>query len=367
MIGPVSQNADLREIPNVPATVRPEGERRLTRHSQNPNVLSGVSDPVRPIIESALSVAIPSPLLSFAGMTEEMAGGAGLPADANGDVGPNHYIQSVNSAIRIHDKGGKVLVGPITYNSFFSYLGSSTPCGLNQNRGGGTVFYDHMADRWVVSDYAYAAFPGTSFYQCIAVSKTSDPVAGGWYLYAVQVDPSNTNLLGDSPRFGLWPDAYYMSVNLFSSSTAFNGVRVYALDRRTMVNGGPANTIAFTIAPTKLGDVYSLLPATFRTGSPPPAGQPEYFMAINSSAVAGTVENQVFVWRFHADFSTPSNSTFGMGPGHAPDGAIPVNGFVDALASTGFNIVPDGATSLAFARRQVHQSDGLVRPYGGRA
>src|SRR5581483_2692010 len=150
---------------------------------------------------------------------------------------------------------------------------------------------------------------------------------------------------GDYPKFGLWPDAYYMSVNLFSGTTtaneAFQGVRVYAFNRSAMINGGGASTIGFTIAPADLGDQYSLLPATFRHGSAPPAGQPEWFMNINSSASVGTVETQIFVRRFHVDFATPANSTFGSGATHAPDGVITVNGFVDAFDGTsGTNIVP---------------------------
>ena len=146
-------------------------------------------------------------------------------------------------------------------------------------------------------------------------------------------DPANNNFIGDYPKFGLWPDAYYLSVNLFSNNTTFNGVRIFALDRNAMINGGPASTIAFSILPADLGDQYSLVPATFRTGLPPPAGQPEWFMNVNSSAVADTVETQVFVRRFHVDFTTPANSTFGVGATHSPDGIITVNGFVDAFTT----------------------------------
>jgi uncharacterized repeat protein (TIGR01451 family) len=290
-----------------------------------------------------------SPTNTFAGMTQNLACGGCLPPDTDGDVGPNHYVQAVNSSIRVHDKAGNVLAGPITFNSFFSAMGTATPCGSNVNGGDGIVFYDHISDRWVVSDFAYPAFPGTSFYQCIGVSKGSDPISSGYWLYAVQIDPANTSFLGDYPKFGLWSDGYYMSVNLFSNTTTFNGVRVYALDRASMVNGGAANTIAFTIQPADLGDQYSLLPATYRTGTAPPAGQPEWFMDINSSAVAGTVETQVFVRRFHADFVTPANSFFGSGVTHAPDGIITVSGFVDAFTSAGTQIVPNGtATTTQF-------------------
>ncbi len=351
MVGPVSQDLDLRQLRYIPAG---EEEREESRHLRHPFPRPGgenkAPDFVTKTVNSALrpQPAIPSPLFTFEGMDSNLACGTCLPPDTQGDVGPNHYIQSVNSSIRIHDKSGGVLAGPITYNSFFSALGTGTPCGNNQNGGDGIVFYDHISDRWVVSDFAAnAAF--TIHYQCIGVSKTSDPVAGGWNLYAVQIDAANPTYLGDYPKFGLWHDAYYLSVNLFEDATSpfpFEGVRVFALDRSAMISGGSANAIAFSILPADLGDQYSLLPATFRAGSPPPVTQPEWFMSINSSAVAGTVETQVFVRRFHVDFTTPANSFFGVGATHTPDGIVTVNGFVDAFTASGTNIVPNGTTTL---------------------
>src|SRR5947199_1797801 len=128
----------------------------------------------------------------------------------------------------------------------------------------------------------------------------------------------------------------------FATCTSLNGVRLYALDRNSMINGGPANAIGFSILPADLGNQYSLVPASFRTGNTPPSGQPEWFMDVNSSSVAGTVENQVFVRRFHADFVTPANSFFGVGATHTPDGIITVNGFKDAFNATTGNLCPNG-------------------------
>jgi hypothetical protein len=350
MLGPVSEDRDLKDLPHIPPTKREEAaEPRLRRHPLNKGKDPVKSDPYPAVDDRDLLVpaAMPTPLSTFAGINSSQSACGCLPPDTNGDVGPNHYIQAVNSRIKILDKAGNQLLAPTTYNSFFSGLGGSTPCGSNQNDGDGVVFYDHIADRWIVSDFAFPGFPGSSFYQCIGVSKTNDPVSGGWWLYSVQTDPSNPNFLGDYPKFGLWPDAYYMTANMFSNNTTFNGVRVYAFDRNAMINGGPADTIAFTIAPADLGDQYSLLPATFRTGSSPPAGQPEYFMDINSSATAGTLESQVFVRRFHVDFATPANSTFGVGSAHLPDATILVNPFVDAYTSTTSNIVPNGTTTTS--------------------
>ena len=351
MVGPYSEDRDLRTIPYV-APNREEEDVRLMRHPLSETPSSEPSDPVKNVREFVGQVtAMPAPIATFAGLTSDQACGGCLPPDTHGDVGPNHYIQSVNSSIKIFDKSGAALNGAngTTYNSFFSGLATSgTPCGLNQNEGDGVVFYDHLADRWVVSDFAFPNFPGTSFYQCIGVSKTSDPVAGGWWLYAIQVDSSHPNYLGDYPKFALWPDAYYFTVNLFSSNTTFNGVRIFALDRASMINGTGAPAppaVAFSILPADLGDIYSLVPATFRTGTAPAAGTPEYLLAINSSTTAGTVETKVFAWRFHVDFVTPANSTFGVSAAHTADDAITVNGFVDAFTSVSPLIVPQNGTT----------------------
>ncbi len=347
LVGPVSQDLDLRALRYVAQTSEEE-EIPRRRH---PFPLAGgqiqQSQFTQQLMERVLTPVpnMPSPLLTFAGMNSTQSGCGCLPPDSDGDVGPNHYINSVNSSIKIFDKSGNPLNGTngTTYNSFFSAL-VGNPCGLN-NDGDGVVFYDHMADRWVVSDFAFPAFPGVSFWQCIGVSKTSNPVSGGWWLYAIQVDPANPTYLGDYPKFGLWPDAYYLSMNEFSNNTTFNGVRVYALDRNSMVNGGPAHAIGFSILPANLGNQYSLVPASFRTGDPPPAGRPEWFMNVNSSSTAGTVETQVFVRRFHVDFATPANSIFGVGATHSPDGIITVNGFKDAFNASTSNLCPNGTTN----------------------
>ena len=345
MVGPVSQDQDLRALPEIPSMVE-EDEVPLRRHPL-PTSTDEPDDPIQAIRQAAQPAVMPTPIATYPGITSAQSACGCLPPDTQGDVGPNHYIQSVNSRIKIIDKSGVQLLAPTTYNSFFSALSTSgTSCGTS-NQGDGFVLYDHLADRWVVSDFAFPAFPGTSFYQCVGVSKTSDPVAGGWWLYAVRVDAANTNFLGDYPKFGLWPDAYYFSVNLFSNNTTFNGVRVFALPRLDMINGTGApnaNAIAFTIDAATVGDAYSLVPATFRTGLPPPAGTPEYFLAVDSPAAAGVSQTQVHAWRFHVDFVTPANSTFGLGANHALNANITVNAFVDAFTTT-TSIVPQNGTT----------------------
>ena len=172
------------------------------------------------------------------------------------------------------------------------------------------------------------------------MSQTGDPVAGGWFLYAIQVDPGNPTWFGDYPKLALWPDAYYLSFNLFDGPTfAFEGVRVYALDRASMIGGGPTHAVGFTLGPAGVGDSYSLQPAGFRTGNPPPAGRQEFFLAVDAT-IPGAVLTQVHGWLFHVDFIIPANSTFGVGPNHTPNAEITVDPFVQAWTATTYNLVP---------------------------
>src|SRR5437899_2710282 len=233
---------------------------------------------------------MPGPLLTFEGHNNTCGC---FPPDSDGDVGPNHYVEAVNESIKIFDKNGNTLSGPTSYNSFFAGL-TGTPC-ANANDGDPFVLYDPVANRWLICDFAFPSFPGTSFYQCIGISQTPDPVAGGWFLYALQVDPANPTFLGDYPKFAMWnaggspaQNAYFLTMNLFSSNTTFNGVRVYALNRASMLAGGPANAIGFTLSAADVLLSYSFLAANQRTDSPP-AGRNEMVLAINSSLNAGDV------------------------------------------------------------------------------
>ena len=294
---------------------------------------------------------MPGPLLTFEGGAAAQFC-ACAPPDSDGDVGPNHYVEAINQAFAVFDKSGNMLAGPITYNTLFADL-TGTPC-QNQNDGDPFVMYDQIADRWVISDFAFPGLPGSGpFFQCIAVSQTNDPVSGGYFLYAVQHEPSQPTWVGDYPKMALWTEpqpggAYHLTVNLFDGPTlGFRGVRVFAFDRAAMLNGDPTPTaIAFTVPLAGVGDSYSFVPANFRTGDPPPAGRDEMVLAIDSPASGGVSLTQVHARFFHVDFVTPANSTFGVGADHTPDAEITVDPFVDAFTSAaGFTIVPQQGTA----------------------
>jgi hypothetical protein len=355
MMGPVMMTTNLRDLPYIPNPIETE-EQPLTRYPRGKGAPPSVA-PSSPLLQRLMknifrpAPTMPPPLLTFDGINEAQGMCNCVPPDSDGDVGPDHYVEAVNSTFKVFDKNGSTLAGPTTYNSFFSTL-VGTPC-ANANQGDPFAFYDHLADRWVITDFAFPAFPGTSFFECIGVSQSPDPVAGPWALYAIQIDPANNNQLGDYPKFAMWDsggnpaqNAYFFTVNLFINNTTFVGVRAFALDRASMLAAGPANAIAFTVPLAGVGASYSFVAATFRTGDPPPSGRDEMVLAIDSPNTGGVSLTQIHARFFHVDFVTPGDSTFGVGADHTPNAEITVDPFIDAFTSgAGFTIVPQTGTS----------------------
>ena len=127
-------------------------------------------------------------------LTDTSAIGQGfLPPDTTGAVGPNHYVQAVNSAFRVWDRAGTALTATIPFSTLFGTLTGSC---RTSNDGDPVVLYDQLADRWLISQFCTLADPNN--HQLIAISKTPDPT-GAYYLYDFQMP---NNKFNDYPKFG---------------------------------------------------------------------------------------------------------------------------------------------------------------------
>jgi hypothetical protein len=117
------------------------------------------------------------------------------------------------------------------------------------------------------------------------------------------------NKLNDYPKFGVWPDAYYMSDNQFQPPAfTFAGAGVFAFDRIKMLAGDPtASGIYFDLA-TPDPSIGGLLPADLDGPAPPP-GTPNYF-AYFTATEFGDAQDGLRIFEFRADFATPLSSTF---------------------------------------------------------
>ncbi|MBZ5641053.1 MAG: hypothetical protein LAO51_20120, partial [Acidobacteriia bacterium] len=242
---------------------------------------------------------MPAPIASFEGVSNL---DNRVPPDTEGDVGPRHYVQWVNLSLAIWDKKGSLLYGPVSGRTLWAGFGGI--CETHDN-GDPVVLYDGLADRWLASQLAFD-WPG-NFHQCIAVSETGDPT-GAWYRYDFPWSPTTLN---DYPKFAVWPDAYYMAVNQFDGSTrAWRGQAAVAFERDRMLLGQAARMVVF--------DLYGVnpayggqLPAGLEGPIPPAAGTPAWFVEVDDDAW-GWPSDLLQMWRFHVDWSDPSQSTFGL-------------------------------------------------------
>jgi hypothetical protein len=299
-VRPAEFRGDVRKLPNVPSF--PLEELKLNEPKSNKKPLAGEA-PESGSNNSPLA-AMPSPIQNFAGLSKTelcppVTGGqcgAGTPPDTNGDVGPNNYIEAVNSAYAIYSKTG-TLQASFTENSLFSGGPTGTLCDTN-SFGDPVVVYDQFADRWFLTNFAFVAAGGNQApptFQCFAVSKTGNPVTGGWWLYAVQIDTNAvgqppTGTLGDYPRFGNWNDGcLYMGANGFSSAGAFVGVVFASFSKSAMESGaalsGSNSSLGFL--PFPANNIFTPVPSNISgasaAGSVPPANTPNYFVSESQS------------------------------------------------------------------------------------
>ena len=285
----------LRQM--VPAAA-PSGVRRLIPNTQllfpeSQNApLTGQLDPV---VQSWLGPAsIPTTSANFDGIS---ANGSS-PPDTTGDVGPNHYVQAVNTQFAVFSKSGTLLFGPVNTNTLWSGFGGSCE---QLNDGDGIVIYDSIADRWIISQFANK--PGVEHLECVVVSTSGDPT-GSYYRYSFSFPVFN-----DYPKWGVWPDAYYTAYILRNPDFSIVGGRVCAFNRTKMLSGAAATAQCFDLCAGFTG----LLPADLDGITLPPAGTPNFFMNYGV--------NKLNLWRFHVNWSVPANSSL-TGPISIPVAAF---------------------------------------------
>lgn len=234
----------------------------------------------------------------------------GLPSDGSpnpdteGDVGPDHYFQMVKSQFAIWDKTGNMLYGPADCKTLWNdFPGPWLDMGWTDP----VVLYDHLADRWLASCMVYEL--NVEYYEMVAVSATPDPL-GEWYCYDIWFD-----VMPDYPKFGLWPDAYYLSINeweINGSYGTFTGASVMALNREQMLAGEPDPDMVYFHfdAPnhSTTADVGSFLPSDL-DGPPPPEGTPNIFVCVKDDTW-GYPEDRLWLWSFSIDWDDMSNCSF---------------------------------------------------------
>ena len=198
---------------------------------------------------------------------------SGAPPDTTLGVSPTQIVQWVNTQIGIYDKAGNSLLplpGFLNGNQIWAGLPAGSLC-RQVNRGDPLVQYDRLAQRWILSQFAFNDTQ-TQNAQCIAVSTTSNAL-GSYVLYQYNFGA----LLPDYGKLGIWPNAYFLTYNMFNvNANTFNGGQACAYDRAAMIAGLAAQQICFNSLAR-----FSFLPADLDGTNLPPAGAPNYLISWN--------------------------------------------------------------------------------------
>lgn len=224
--------------------------------------------------------------------TFETATSTATPSDPTGAVGPNHYVAAWNIAFRIFDKSGNPLT-PV------ASLGSLFP---GNNIGDPIVFFDADVDngpgepkgRFVITQ-----FDNSPNGFNVAVCQGPDPVNDGWYVYNNQF---GTGSFPDYTKFAVWADSYICTANISNSN------RVFAVERRQMINGDPAQFLAFPLPSLVTSGFYS--PHAFHTTDDnlAPPGTPAPIVYLQDDAWGGVSFDHLKIWNLTVDWDTPGNS-----------------------------------------------------------
>lgn len=285
--------------------------------------------------------AIPGTNANFDGLLNT----AGIsPPDPVGDVGPNHYIQMVNSRFQIFTRAGVSVYGPANINTLFAGFGGACQ---TRNDGDPVVLHDQFANRWVLLQFTSAA----PYFNCMAISATSDPL-GAYYRFAIPAP-----IFPDYPKFGIWGDGYYLTTREIG-----RGIGAYVINREQILAGNPNAAVVSFVVPSSQafrgGD--GLLPADADGVRLPPAGTPNYMVGtMDSGGPYNAPADALNIYKFQVDWNTPANSTFTF---HAQvetepfDSVFPCSGG----STPSRNCIPQPGTAvkldvLSYRQRPLHR------------
>lgn len=206
--------------------------------------------------------------------------GSGVPPDPSGAVGPDRYLQAVNTSFRLYNKSTGSAAGSA------SSLSSLWPG--SDNLGDPIVMYDRHAQRWFISQ-----FNSGPNRMLLAVSETNDP-DGAYYAYEF-----NFSQFPDYPKFSIWWDGYYMTSNSNKTAVVF--------ERDQMLAGNPnARMVALSAPGVENSGFTCVLPAD-ADGDLPPAGTPCYFFNIEDQSW-GASTDRIKIYAMTTNWTTTSQT-----------------------------------------------------------
>ncbi|MFO1495430.1 MAG: proprotein convertase P-domain-containing protein [Lysobacterales bacterium] len=299
---PDSITVDMRQLPAAPSWKPGDGIREIPRRLKgDPNAPAPI--PANPVFgDDPLAAqqraydrrspdAFGTPLVN----KDIIASAAVSPNDPTGDIGTLQVVTSINSAsgaqFAIYDKVTGNQVGTSALMETLA-AGGSCAAGL----GDPIILFDELASRWVLTEFTDGANV-----LCVYLSNTADlsgTVTWTRYSFTLPTFP-------DYPKYGMWPDAYYVGAN------ENNGL--YAMDRQKMLAGQAATLQRFSNSVLSGFGFQMSQPADLAGTTPPPAGSPGIFMRhrddeVHNAGSNNPNEDYLEMFELRIDWTTPANS-----------------------------------------------------------
>jgi PKD repeat protein len=265
-----------------------------------------------------------------------------LPSDANGTVGPNHYMQTVNTTFAVYDKVGNLVAGPTAMNTLFSGVPGSS-----YNDGDPLILFDEQAQKWLAVEFSIS---GSPYYMLIAVSQTNDPT-GAWWRWSFVM-----NGIPDYEKMGVWHDGYYMGTNYGQLTSSYDDV--YVFERSAMITGAASPQMVAFHNSNKPAQAFHCIMPLDADGASAPASSPGQFITINDNAWSGSDELRIY--ELDVNWTTPSSSTFIMTQ------QIPVASFDSQFNETWGvgDIAQQGTSNLVDAQNYTLMTRGQYKNWG---
>lgn len=181
--------------------------------------------------------------LNFTG--SDNSGSGVTPADGNGTIGPNDYVEFINGSFSVYDKTTGESRLQLADSTFWSSYGINF--GPNDGVSDPRVIFDPTSQRWFASQVTYNAGvtdPSMqSDYYLIGVSDTSDP-ADTWHAFRVLSDPKSGKF-ADFPTLGVDSNAVYISGDMYHGATNDLGPSLMMFIKTNLLNDTVTNRVFF--------------------------------------------------------------------------------------------------------------------------
>lgn len=278
------------------------------------------------------------------------------PPDTIGDVDGRYFIQAVNhallgsSVVMYNKSDGSVALGPLSMNNF-------APAGRCQaGLGDPMVAYDHLAQRWVLGQFAPDIVNDVDHHLCVFVSQTSDPTDNLWYAYDIP-----TQSFPDYPQLSVTPQGYVISTN--EQNPPNSTPAVYVLDRENMLQGQPIRPTQRFVSPPLGGGIgFQLVTPADIDGPAAPKGTPAIFLRrvddeLNSTA-SNPTQDFIELWELKANFENPALSTYNLAQVILVDDFDVSFPFGSGITQPGTPIELDAVTGPGFLNRVQYRNFG---------